>query len=68
MFMEISQQASVILLSSLTQAGCTFPLSQTLLCNHGDGPQKPPDAKCLNLSFRWPPGPSEQPLDCLMDN
>lgn len=47
MFMEISQQASVILLSSLTQAGCTFPLSQALLCNHGDGPQKPLDENLL---------------------
>lgn len=52
MFMEITQQASVILLSSLTQAGCTFPLVLTPLRNRGDRPQKPPDAKSLNLSIK----------------
>lgn len=56
MFMEITQQASVILLSSLTQAGCTFPLVLTPLRNRGDRPQKPPVAKSLNLSIRWTSG------------
>lgn len=64
MFMEITQQASVILLSSLTQAGCSFPLFQTPLRNHGDRPQKPPDAESLNLSIRGTSGSPGGQLTC----
>lgn len=68
MFMEITQQASVILLSSLTQAGCTFPLVLTPLRNRGDRPQKPPDAKSLNLSIKGTSGSSVQLLSCPMEH